>query len=67
MLILIAIVTIPIITCIGQTRVENDSIDQNKYILEFIPSKANNIYGFAVGLIGSKQFVINHILNILME
>jgi hypothetical protein len=57
MLILVATgIIISSITCIGQIGVENDlnSIGQNKYIIGFVPSKANNIYGFAVGFIGSE-------------
>lgn len=30
------------------------NIKQNKYVLGFLPSKAHNIYGLAIGLIGSE-------------
>jgi len=54
--ILIILALIPIITCFGHPVAANDSIskEHNKYILGFIPSIANNIYGIAIGLIGSE-------------
>jgi hypothetical protein len=30
--------------------------DENRYLLGFLPSKANNIYGLAIGLVGSESY-----------
>lgn len=45
-----------IFECLGQEEVKNQVMnrDLNKYIIGFIPSKANNIFGIAIGPIGSE-------------
>jgi len=45
-----------IIKCMGQEEVKNQVLSRNlnKYIIGFIPSKANNIFGIAIGPIGSE-------------
>lgn len=45
-----------ILACLGQEKTAycSDKREINKYIVGFIPSKANNIYGIAIGPIGSE-------------
>ena len=45
-----------IIKCIGQEEIKNPVLNKslNKYVIGFIPSKANNIFGIAIGPFGSE-------------
>jgi len=54
--IITAIAFLIVIECFGQKECNNKTIEkeQNKYFIGFIPSKANNIFGIAIGPFGSE-------------
>ncbi|MBZ0242738.1 MAG: hypothetical protein K8F24_05955 [Bacteroidales bacterium] len=53
---LIGMALIQLTACYGRAMAENDTVSKklNKYVLGFVPSKANNIYGIAIGPLGSE-------------
>lgn len=55
---LIILLSISSLLCFGQGELKSsrDSTPHNCYGLGFLPSKANHIYGIAIGLIGSESF-----------